>query len=101
MPISYCVYIDESSDEGFTFLPNERGSSPWLVLSALVLRLENDMQTVATAREARALLNKPPKQPLHFCELKHEQRVPLARLVGQMQAKVVNVLIYKPSIPEP
>lgn len=100
MSISFRVYIDESGDEGFTFLPNERGSSRWLVLSALVMRLENDLQTVATAKQARELLNKPPKHPLHFCELKHEHRVPLARLVGQMQARLVNVLIHKPSIPE-
>ncbi len=101
MAISYRVYIDESGDEGFTFLPNEQGSSRWLVLSALVMRLENDMQTVATAKQARELLNKPPKHPLHFRELRHEQRVPLARLVGNMKARVVNVLIHKPSIPDP
>ena len=29
--------IDESGDEGFTFLPNEQGSSRWLVFSALVI----------------------------------------------------------------
>lgn len=36
MTSSFRVYIDESGDEGFTFLPNEQGSSRWLVLSALV-----------------------------------------------------------------
>lgn len=33
--------------------------------------------------------------------MKHEQRVPLARLVGKMKARAVNVLIHKPSIPDP
>ena len=99
MVISYRVYIDESGDEGFTFLPNEQGSSRWLVLSALVMRLENDFSTVATAKQARELLGKQAKHPLHFRNLKHEQRVPLARLVGQMPARVVNVLIYKPCVP--
>ncbi|MEI7843937.1 MAG: DUF3800 domain-containing protein, partial [Gallionellaceae bacterium] len=46
-------------------------------------------------------LKKPPKHPLHFRELKHEQRVPLARLIGQAQARTVSVLIHKPSIPDP
>lgn len=101
MTSSYRVYIDESGDEGFTFLPNDQGSSRWLVLSALVFRRENDSLTVSLARQARELLKKPPRHPLHFRELKHEQRVPLARLIGQTQARTVSVLIHKPSIPEP
>ncbi len=101
MNTSYRVYIDESGDEGFTFLPNEQGSSRWLVLSALVMRKENDLHTAALAKQARTLLDKQPKHPLHFSHLKHEQRVPFARLIGQMQARTVNVLIHKPSIPEP
>lgn len=101
MTSSFRVYIDESGDEGFTFLPDNQGSSRWLVLSALILRREDDLLAVALAKQARELLKKPPKHPLHFRELKHEQRVPLARLLGQMQARAVNVLIHKPSIPDP
>jgi hypothetical protein len=101
MTASFRVYIDESGDEGFTFLPDEQGSSRWLILSALVVRKENDHQTVALAKQARELLKKPFKHPLHFRELKHEQRVPFARLIGQGQARAVSVLIHKPTIPEP
>lgn len=53
------------------------------------------------AKQARELLKKPHKHPLHFRELKHEQRVPLARMIGQVKARAVNVLIHKPSITEP
>jgi hypothetical protein len=98
---SFVAYIDESGDEGFKFLPNEKGSSRWFVLSALVVRKENDLSLVQLAREARSLLNKEAKQVLHFRHLKHEQRVPLARLIGSAQVRTVNVLIHKPSIPEP
>lgn len=101
MTSSFRVYIDESGDEGFTFLPNEQGSSRWLVLSALVFRRENDLLAVELAKQARELLKKPPKHPLHFRELKHEQRVPLARMIGQAKARAVSVLIHKPSITEP
>jgi len=72
-----------------------------LVLSALVFRRENDLLAVELARQARELLKKPPKHPLHFRELKHEQRVPFVRMIGQAKARSVNVLIHKPSIPEP
>lgn len=101
MSTSFRVYIDESGDEGFVFLPNEQGSSRWLVLSALVVRKSNDLQVVQLARQARELLKKPAKHPPHFRELKHEQRVALARLIGQAKARTVNVLIHKPSIAEP
>jgi hypothetical protein len=101
MTSSYVAYIDESGDEGFTFLPNHQGSSRWFVLSALVVRKENDLQLVQLARNARELLKKPPKHALHFRDLKHEQRVPLARVIGAAQIRTVNVLIHKPSIPNP
>jgi hypothetical protein len=101
MSSSFVAYVDESGDEGFKFLPNEQGSSRWFVLSALVIRKENDLQVVQLARQARELLKKDPKKPLHFRDLRHEQRVPLARLVGASPVRTVNVLIHKPSIAEP
>lgn len=101
MSTGFVAYIDESGDEGFTFRADGSGSSRWLVLSALVMRRHNDARVIETARQARELLRKPPKFPLHFRDLKHEQRVALARLIGQMPSRTVSVLIHKPSIPEP
>lgn len=101
MSTSFVAYVDESGDEGFKFLPDERGSSRWFVLSALVVRKENDLRVVQLTKEARTLLRKEPKAPLHFRNLKHEQRVPLARLIGSAPVRTVNVLIHKPSIAEP
>ena len=101
MKSSFVAYIDESGCEGFKFLPHEQGSSRWFVLSALVVRKENDLQMVQLARQARELLKKQPKQVLHFRDLKHEQRVPLARLLGTAHMRTVNVIVHKPSIAEP
>lgn len=101
MTASFVAYVDESGDEGFKFLPNEQGSSRWFVLSALVIRKENDLQVVQLARQARELLKKDAKKALHFRELRHEQRVPLARLIGGAPVRTVNVLVHKPSIQEP
>lgn len=101
MTASFVAYVDESGDEGFKFLPDEQGSSRWFVLSALVIRKENDLQVVQLARQARELLKKDVKKALHFRNLKHEQRVPLARLIGGASVRTVNVLVHKPSIREP
>lgn len=98
MTSSFVAYIDESGDEGFTFHADGSGSSRWLILSALIMRKENDKEVVDTAKTARELLEKPEKFPLHFRDLKHDQRVALARLVGQMNSRTVSVLVHKPDI---
>lgn len=101
MTASFTVYIDESGDEGFVFHPEERGSSRWLVLSAVVFRKSNDLHAVQLMRDVRTLLKKEPKKALHFRELRHEQRVPYVRAIGEAQLRTVSVLIHKPSIKEP
>lgn len=83
------------------FLPNEQGSSRWLVLSAVVFRKENDLDAVQLLRDARTLLGKQDRKALHFRYLKHEHRVPYARAIGKSRLRTVSVLIHKPSIKEP
>ena len=79
---SFTAYIDESGDEGFVFLPGERGSSRWLVLSAVVFRKSKDPEAVRVMREVRALLGKDPKKALHFREMKHKHRLPYVRALA-------------------
>lgn len=98
---SFMVYIDESGDEGFVFNEDGSGSSRWFVLSAAVIRKVNDLQMVSCLKEVRQVLGKAPKTPLHFVDIKHEQRVPYIRRVGELPIRTVNVLVYKPLIAEP
>lgn len=95
---SFVAYIDESGDEGFQFLAGEKGSSRWLILSAVVFRKEHDLSAVELLKQVRSAIGKPPKKALHFRDLKHEHRVPYARAVGQARAKIVSVAIYKPEL---
>ena len=101
MKPSFLAYIDESGDEGFVFNEDGSGSSRWFVLSAAVIRQVNDLQMVTCLKEVRAVLRKEPKTPLHFVDLKHEQRVPYIRRVGELPMRTVTVLVYKPLIAEP
>lgn len=96
----FVAYVDESGDEGFVFNPDGSGSSRWFVLSAVVTRRFNDLQMVECLRETRRVLGKAPKTPLHFADLKHEQRVPYIRRVGSLDIRTVNIAVYKPSIRE-
>jgi Protein of unknown function (DUF3800) len=101
MKASFIAYVDESGDEGFVFNADGSGSSRWFVLSAAVIRQSNDLQMVSCLKEVREVLKKPPKTPLHFVDLKHEQRVPYIRRVGALPIRTVSVLVYKPLITEP
>jgi len=101
MKSSFIVYIDESGDEGFVFNADGSGSSRWFVLSAVVIRQVNDLQMVSCVKEVRKVLKKLPKTPLHFVDLRHEQRVPYIRRIGNLPIRTVSVLVYKPLINEP
>ena len=66
-----------------------------------VIRRASDLQMVSCLKEVRDVLGKPPKTPLHFVDLRHEQRIPYIRRVGELPIRTVNVLVYKPRISEP
>ena len=101
MKSSFIAYVDESGDEGFVFNADGSGSSRWFVLSAAVIRQTDDLQMVSCLKEVRTILKKEPKTPLHFVDLKHEQRVPYIRRVGELPIRTVSVLVYKALIAEP
>jgi hypothetical protein len=97
MAATFVVYIDESGDEGFAF---SEGSSEWFILSGVVTRKAKDLATVKLVDRVRELLKKPPKKPLHFRDLKHEQRLPFIGEIARAELRTVSVLIHKPSLKE-
>ena len=101
MKPSFIAYIDESGDEGFVFNSDGSGSSRWFVLTGVVIRQTNDLQMVSCLKEVRSVLRKPPRAPLHFVDLKHEQRIPYVRRIGGLAIRTVSVFVYKPLIYEP
>lgn len=95
---SFIAYIDESGDEGFTFLEDGTGSSRWFVLSAAVFRRSNEPSVVAALKGARATLKMESKKPFHFSDMKHEPRLVLLNAVAQLGFRTVTILSYKPDI---
>jgi len=49
----------------------------------------------------REKLNKPPRKPLHFRDLKHPQKVYFTGEIARTPLRAVNILIHKPSLREP
>ena len=103
---SFVAYIDESGDEGWKF---GEGSSEWFVLSAVVLWKRTELETVKLVDEVRKKLNDnrkdgrfmPEKKPLHFRDLKHEQKKFYAARIGEGALRTVSICIHKPSLTKP
>ena len=95
---TFVVYVDESGDEGFSF---DRGSSEWFVLSAVIIKRAIELETVRLVDRIRNQLLRPEKKPLHFRDLKHEQRLPFIGEISKASLRTVSVIIHKPSIKEP
>lgn len=94
------MYIDESGDEGFSF-GGENHSSEYFVLSAVIAKRQVDLENVRLVEEVRRLLNRPPKKPLHFRDLKHHHKRPYLDLIGKANLKTANVVVHKPSLSNP
>lgn len=103
---TFVAHIDESGDEGFRI---GGGSSRWFVLAAVVLRRSEELAQVKLIDEVRERLNRdrkpgyhiPAKKPLHFRDLKHEQRKFTAHRIAQAEIRTVCVLIHKPDLTSP
>ncbi len=92
------VYIDEAGDEGFKFGEPGKSSSQWFVLSAAITRKETDLATVKVLDDVRAQLQRPPKTPFHFRNLKHDHRLTLLSFIAKRPIRTVSVLVHKPSL---
>jgi hypothetical protein len=98
MAATFVVYIDESGDEGFSF---GKGSTDWFILSAVITQKTSDLETVKLVDRIRQLLGKPEKNPLHFCKLRHGQRLPLIGEITKADLRTVTVFFFKPLLKEP
>lgn len=97
MTPTFVVYVDESGDEGFSF---GRGSSEWFVLSGVITRKADDLDTVKLIDRVRMQLGKPAKKPLHFRDLRHQQRLPFVAEIAAARLSAISVFLHKPSVKE-
>ena len=93
---TFLAYIDESGDEGFKF---GLGSSEWFVLSALIVRRSIERTELSVVGEVKKRLRK--TKPLHFQNLRHQQRLLFISELAKMQVRTASVLVHKPSIEAP
>jgi hypothetical protein len=75
------------------------GSSEWLVLAGVIVPEENDLALSGCVDALRALLKKPPPNPLHFRKLRrHGQKRAAMALLAKEDLTFSAVAIHKPQI---
>lgn len=103
---TFIAYIDESGDEGFV---QGSGASQWFVLAGVVLKRPVEFQECALVDAVRNGINAqrpperriPPRKPLHFRDLRHEQRRFYCEHINQADLKTVCVMVNKHDIASP
>ena len=95
---TFVAYIDESGDEGFSFLP---GCSEWFVLSAVVVRKTDDLKMVELTKAVKHELGKPTSKALHFRDLGHEERVLFLHHIVAAKLRTISIVVHKPSLTSP
>lgn len=95
---SFNVYIDEAGDEGFRF---ERRTPEWFIISAVITRTDNDLETLSgILKPVRALYRLGDTQEIHFRKLTHEKKIPYVERIASAKVRSVTVAVYKPGIQE-
>ena len=93
---SYCAFIDESGDEGFTFKdPPERASSEWFVLSAIVLRADTLPSCARSFKNVLGPIEARRRKPAHFVDLPHDARVAIVHAIASLPARTISICFNK------
>jgi hypothetical protein len=101
-PHSFVAYVDESGDEGFSFsLVPGRGSSRWFVLSAALVRVQEDGDTVTLMRDLRSAFGLPTCRQVHFRKLTHSRKMEWGKRIGSSHVRTVSIAIQKQELSAP
>jgi hypothetical protein len=100
MPVTFVAYIDESGDTGLDLVkkPDDpRGATEWLVLSALVVKIEHDSKMVGWTKDVQSgFLSK--RTDLHFNKLLDFKKLMVCEALAKKDCKAFVVMSNKKNI---
>ena len=97
--LKYVVYIDESGCDGLKRLkPHPNGSSEWFVLSATLVRLENDVRMLPWVRSILTEIGQPKCRDLHFKKLNYRKKKSVVEQIVNLPIRNFVVLSHKPNM---
>jgi len=86
---SYVAYIDESGDDGLKAVKplSSPGSSEWLILSAVVIRAENQANVVTWTDAIKAEFRNHQRPDIHFSGLNPAKRLKACQMMADLDAR--------------
>jgi hypothetical protein len=100
MPVSFVAYIDESGDTGLEQVkkPDDpKGATEWLVLSALVVKIEHDSQMVRWVNDVQSEFTSK-RTDLHFNKLLDFKKPLVCSALAKKDCKAFVVMSNKKNI---
>jgi hypothetical protein len=100
MPVSFVVYIDESGDTGLEEVKtpyDPKGATEWLVLSAFLVRVQNDSKMVIWTQDVQAKFTSK-RADLHFNKLLDFKKTLVCSALASKAAKGFVVMSNKKNI---
>jgi Protein of unknown function (DUF3800) len=100
MPVTFVAYIDESGDTGLDLVkkPDDpHGATEWLILSALVVKIEHDSKMVAWTKDVQADFTSK-RTDLHFNKLLEFKKPLVCSALAKKDCKAFVVMSNKKNI---
>lgn len=100
MPVSFVAYIDESGDTGLQKVKNSdapKGATEWLVLSAFLVKIQNDPKMVTWTNDVRSSFTSD-RPDLHFNKLLPWKKTAVCTALAKKPAKGFVVMSNKQNI---
>jgi hypothetical protein len=93
----YIAYIDESGDDGLRAVKplTFPGSSEWLVLSAVVIRAQNESKVAGWVEDIRSGFRSKQAKALHFADLSPPNKVTTCEKISKLDARLFVVASNK------
>jgi Protein of unknown function (DUF3800) len=96
----FVAYIDEAGDTGLTKVnphgPN--GSSEWLMIGALVLRLERDADLIPWVRDIRKKIRARQSPALHYRTLRSDRKATVCQEIAKLPVRCFVLCCNKKSM---
>lgn len=97
VPPGYVAFIDEAGDDGLQHIRSEDapGASEWFILSAVLVRVERETETVSWVRDLVSAMRQPQLSNLHFRTLREDRKEFICNRLATLPLRIFTVLSNK------
>jgi hypothetical protein len=96
-PYRYVAFIDEAGDDNLRSIrpKDPNGGTEWFVLSAVLMRAENESVVARWVRDILDAIGSPRSKDLHFQKLRTDQKLAVCEMVAKLPIRCFIVISHK------